>query len=95
MATYYFPQQRLTRSQKQKNDNAWGKQVINEIERYSTDVYSYTINGKSEFVRKQVNYDLFNGKLDVADFEYVCNPYGINSGAVSYTHLTLPTILRV
>ena len=80
MSTYYFPQQRLTRYQKQKNDNAWGKQVINEIERYSTDIYASTVGGKSEFVRKQVNYDLFNGKLDVADFEYVCNPYGMGKG---------------
>ena len=79
MATYYFPQQRLTRAQKVKNHNAWGKQVLNEIERYSTDVYSFNIDGKSEFERKQVNYDLFNGKLDVADFQYVCNPYGLGA----------------
>ena len=77
MSTYYFPQQRLTRAQKVKNDNAWGKQVLNELERYSTDVYASYIDGKSEFQRKQVNYDLFNGKLDVADFQYVANPYGL------------------
>jgi len=79
MSTYYFPQQRLSKAQKTKNDNAWSKQVINEIERYSTEIYASYIDGKSEYERKQVNYDLFNGKLDIADFQYVCNPYGMSN----------------
>ena len=72
MATGYndLPRQRLPRSKKTKS---WGKAVIDDLEKLSqTDSY----NGRSTQYKKQINYDLFNGKFDPTDFEYVVNPYG-------------------
>tara|TARA_Y100001938_G_scaffold141522_1_gene211433 strand:- start:14995 stop:17418 length:2424 start_codon:yes stop_codon:yes gene_type:complete len=69
---YYFPQQKLSKHAKKKNDFAWAKAVIDELDRQNTSGY----DGASDNKRKKVNYDLFNGKLDIKDFEYVCKPYG-------------------
>ncbi len=65
-----IPRQRLSRKQKTKK---WGKEVMDDLERLaSTDSY----NGRSTRYKKQVNYDLYNGRFDLNDFEYVVNPYG-------------------
>ena len=64
------PRQRISRSKKTKK---WGKSVIDNFEKLSqTDSY----NGRSDNYRKQINYDLYNGKINLEDFEYVINPYG-------------------
>jgi len=72
MGSYSFPQQRLTQKQKTKNNNAWGKEVVDEIDKYD----SLSFDGRVDWDRKRANYDLFNGKLSKNDFEYVCAPYG-------------------
>jgi hypothetical protein len=65
-----IPRQRISRAKKTKK---WGKAVIDDLERLSeTDTY----NGRSTRYKKQVNYDLYNGRFDIEDFEYVVNPYG-------------------
>ena len=74
MATYSFPQQRLSYAKKKANSFQWAKDVIDEIDKHK----HVGITGQSDFSRKSVNYDLFNGKLDVNDFEYVCKPYGVD-----------------
>ena len=77
---YTFPQQRISKKQKTKNDYAWAKSVIDEIERQSSDNRLDAGITTSTVDRKKVNYDLFNGKLDREDFEYVCKPYGMDVG---------------
>ena len=74
--SYFFPQQKVTYYNKVKNKNAWGKAVIDEIDKYS----SGDSTGYDDRKRKQANYDLFNGKLNQDDFEYVCKPYGAGVG---------------
>jgi hypothetical protein len=76
MGGYSFPQQRLTLAQKRKNKDAWGKGMVDEIDKYD----SLSFEGRSDWERKRANYDLFNGKLSKNDFEYVCRPYGEGVG---------------
>jgi len=74
--SYFFPQQKVTSYNKLKNNSAWGKAVLDEVDKYS----SSDLNGHDDRKRKKANYDLFNGKLDQDDFEYVCKPYGQGVG---------------
>ena len=69
---YFFPQQKLSAYAKKKNGFAWAKSVIEELDSHNTGGFDNIGDRK----RKQVNYDLFNGRLDIKDFEYVCKPYG-------------------
>lgn len=71
LSNNYIPRQKLEKSKKTKD---WGKQVIDSLEGY---MYSDNQSGRTSGMRKQVNYELYNGKLDPADFEYVTNPYGV------------------
>ena len=75
---YTFPQQRLSKKNKIKNNYSWAKSVIDEIERQSSD--NRIDSNSNTLDKKKVNYDLFNGKLDREDFEYVCKPYGMDVG---------------
>ena len=68
-----LPRQKLSRSAKGKK---WGQTCIDELERITYSEMEY--NGRSSRFRKQINYDLYNGKLDQADFQYVLNPFGVN-----------------
>ena len=60
---YFFPQQKITSYNKFKNNSAWGKAVLDEIDKYSNS----TSGGYDDKKRKKANYDLFNGKLDQDD----------------------------
>ena len=75
MASYTFPQQRISSSKKGANKSQWAKDVLDEIDRDN----QFGVSGRSSSEQKAVNYNLFNGVLDEADFEYVCKPYGNNS----------------
>lgn len=77
MSSYTFPQQRLSHSAKKKNDFQWGKDVLDALELYGTE-QSSSAGFQGAETRKRINYDLFNGILNVKDFEYVCKPYGID-----------------
>ena len=68
-----LPRQRLSRSQKGKK---WGKTCIDELEKITYGDINY--NGRSSRYKKQINYDLFNGRLDQNDFQYILNPFGFN-----------------
>jgi len=65
-----LPRQRISRSKKTKK---WGKAVIDDLEKLTQ---SDSYNGRSTNHRKQINFDLYNGKINLEDFEYVINPYG-------------------
>jgi len=66
-----LPRQRLSRAQKGKK---WGQTCIDELEKITYGDINY--NGRSSRIKKQVNYDLFNGKLDQNDFTHVLSPFG-------------------
>lgn len=68
--------QRLTRSKKTPK---WYKMMADDLDARSnkrTRVY----HGVSEYKKLKVNYDLFNNILNLADFSYVCEPYGAEVG---------------
>ena len=68
-----LPRQKLPRSKKGKK---WARTCIDELEKITYGDINY--NGRSSRVKKQVNYDLFNGKLDQNDFSHILNPFGFN-----------------
>lgn len=70
-----LPRQKLPRSKKGKK---WARTCIDELEKITYGDIQY--NGRSSRFKKQINYDLFNGKLDQNDFQYVLNPFGFNEG---------------
>ena len=59
-----MPRQKLSRAKKGKE---WGKNVIDQFEGI---VFSDNYNGRSSREKKQVNYDLYNGKFDKEDLEW-------------------------
>jgi len=67
-----LPRQRIARSKKGKK---WARTCIDELEKITYGDVNY--NGRSSRIKKQVNYDLFNGKLNQSDFSYVLNPFGV------------------
>ena len=68
-----LPKQRIPMSKKTKE---WGKSNIEENEGIiNPDSY----NGRYSKYRKQINYDLYNGRLNRDDFEYVTNPHGFSA----------------
>lgn len=81
----FNPDQRLTRSQRNKEDKKWYKDQLNTLDGISFassgifgyDSYSGSI---SEYRRMQVNYDLFNNVIHKSDFEKVCYPFGKEVG---------------
>jgi len=66
-----LPKQRIPFSQKNKD---WQRDTINYYETLS---YGSTTSNRDTNFNKKVNYDLFNGKFNKADLEYVCNPLGL------------------
>ena len=70
---------RLTLAQKNAHDGQWFKDRANNIRGLAFTNATYN-NQISEYKRKKVNYDLFNGIIDVRDFEYVVKPFGAQAG---------------
>ena len=68
-----LPRQKVSRKAKGKK---WGQTCIDELEKITYGDFDY--NGRSSRYRKQINYDLYNGKLDQQDFQYVLNPFGFS-----------------
>lgn len=68
----------LTRKQKNKDKKEWYKRKADEYEAMS--LTTYDERGVSDFRRMKINYDLFNNKIDLQEFEYVCNPFGEDFG---------------
>lgn len=75
-----FPKQRLPYKEKIADGNKWGKSMIDHlILNYVSDT-NIVNNDQSDYERKLANYQLYNNKLNQADFERECNPLGINVG---------------
>jgi len=66
-----FPKQKVSLRKKTQN---WGENCIDAALHYTT-LYDYT--RRSPRYKKIRNYNLYNGKFDKQDLEYVCNPFGI------------------
>lgn len=66
-----LPRQRIAFSAKNED---WKRDTINYYESLS---YGSTTSNRNSNFNKKINYDLFNGKFNKADLEYVCNPLGL------------------
>ncbi len=66
-----IPKQKLSINKKGKK---WKEENVDYFERLA--LTSYSGNRTSNF-RKLTNYDLYNGRFDPKDLEYVCNPLGM------------------
>jgi len=55
-------------------DKSWKEQCVSAICSMGSGRIS---NGRSNWNRKQINYDLVNSILNEADFNYILNPYGV------------------
>ena len=78
---YNFPRQKLPRTAKGEK---WGKQMIDDIIKLSN---VYNNQSHPTVTNKKVNYDLYNGIINHADFTYVTNPYGLDKNfPARFTH---------
>ncbi len=66
-----LPKQKIPLSQKTEE---WKKATIDYFERLS---YTSASGNRTSNFNKLVNYDLYNGRFNKADLEYVCNPLGL------------------
>lgn len=74
--------ERLSYKQKNSHNKKWYKDKTDLLDnRHTESMYNENrTDGVSEHKRMKVNYDLFNNILNLADFEYVCKPYGAEVG---------------
>ena len=77
--TNKYNTERLSLSQKDANSKEWYKRKADDLDKSHTDL-DIGYDGVSRRRKKKVNYDLFNNKLNLKDFEYVCQPFGSESG---------------
>lgn len=73
---------RWTERSKKANDYKYYKDKIDLLDHSSVNSSSHIFDfgGIDGFKRKKVNYELFNNIIDLADFSYVCSPYGSEVG---------------
>lgn len=71
--------ERLTTAQKNAHKKQWYKDKANEID-VSHNSLRESYGKVSDYKRMQVNYNLMNNVIDLKDFEYVCMPFGAESG---------------
>lgn len=73
--------QRRTQKQKDANKKQWYKDQCNMLDKYSmTNSNIIDFGNVSDYIRKKVNYDLFNNQLNMEDLAYVCKPFGETGG---------------
>lgn len=72
--------ERVTQAQREENNQQWYKDKAKLIGStgYGSGLLGY--GGVSDYKRMKVNYDLFNNIVNMSDFEYVCKPYGAETG---------------
>ena len=56
-----------------KNEK-WRQECVDALEALC---YGNAAKYRSDLYRKRINYDLFNGKFNKQDLEYVTNPFGV------------------
>ena len=71
--------ERLTFREKNANDKQWYKDNADRLDNGHIQSI-YASDEVSEYKRMKVNYDLFNNKINLDDFSYVCKPFGANIG---------------
>lgn len=76
--------ERLTTAQKNANKKQWYKDKADQLVAEHNSLRT-SYGGVSDYKRMQVNYNLFNNILDLKDFEYVCKPFGAESGELPAT----------
>lgn len=64
-----------------KKTEAWRQQCVDALEQLS---YGSNSKYRADLYRKQINYDLFNGKFSRDDLEYVVNPYSATGGNAEF-----------
>lgn len=75
--------QRLSYSDKSKNDFQWAKDVIDSIEQYDVGSRNFTLDGSTGDARLDMmtrSYRLYNNIVDASDFENELNPFGFDLG---------------
>ena len=82
---------RLTRKQKERDDYQWFKDNINNFSRRTEDLIIGFLDNElenSDKHRMKTNYDLFNDKVNLKEFESVCNPFGLKDieSKVNFKH---------
>lgn len=75
----YHRKERLSASQKNANKKQWYKDKANQLD-IEHNGLTTSYGGVSDYKRMSVNYNLFNNRLDLKDFEYVCKPFGAETG---------------
>jgi hypothetical protein len=76
--------ERLSTQQKNANKKQWYKEKADELDADHNSLRE-SYGQVSDYKRMQVNYHLFNNRLDLKDFEYVCKPFGAESGELPAT----------
>lgn len=83
MQTYNYLRnsQRITQREKNADNKRWYKEQADLLDNHSfAENHFIGFGGVTEYKRKKVNYDLFNNIVNLRDFEYVCKPYGAETG---------------
>lgn len=87
-----LPKQKV--SQSVKNTEEWQKGCLDYYERMS---WSNSTGMRTSNARKLINYDLFNGRFNKADLEYVCNPLGLDNeqfpATLQYYDIITPALM--
>lgn len=78
-----YIKQRISRSEKEANDQKWGKDMVDALEEYAYQDWTY--NGRNYDPNSRMEmmlrgYKLYNSEIDTADIENVFNPLGIEIG---------------
>lgn len=80
---------RLTRIQKDSDDKKWYKDNLDQLSQFTSnskgsfgrsETHSLGETGYSKYKKMKINYDLFNNKLNMEDFDHVCYPFGKEVG---------------
>lgn len=76
-----LPPQRISMSQK---DSKWRRSCMDY---YISFRYTNGSNVRSDRAKKQINYDLFNGKINIKDVQQICDPMSTGSATFSDTFM--------
>ena len=88
MKTEYKIGDRLTERQKESDDRQWYKDWVDLCSgRGGDDNFLLTKDSVDRNRDININYDLYDGKINKDDFRYLYNPYGVeNEQPVDFTH---------
>lgn len=82
MAKDLLSRPRLTMVQKEANHKQWYREHIDRLDHHNTtDPFLASLDYQiTDQQRMKVNYALFNNKINLEDFAYVCRPFGAEAG---------------